>query len=250
MKFIKNLFKGEELEDECSICLQKIYSKEVKILRCNHKLHRKCYEKLLESNCQNKCPLCREDFNQNWNTPLPISNSSERLTLENILNEIGSGVCCSICNNVLDLNEENCTVVKSNSCGCFYHFGCLKDKRRLSLMGNCSCGKDVDFRDVDMLSYLYFLNGYKSIVGEIKQCKCENCNTEGNPKRWGYCSYHNSSITTNIAFALSLQLMTRYVLEDDVKRRMDIFYRILSKLNEWQVGRGENVANLKIRLGL
>lgn len=239
MSFIKNIFKGKELDEECSICLQKIHKKELHTLRCNHKLHEKCYKNLLKSDCVNRCPLCRRDIIENW-----------AINQEDNLENIRSGIYCSICDNELDFNEENCDVIKSNDCGCFYHYGCLKEKRKRGLNGTCGCGQEVNYENVDMLSYLYFLNGYLKIVGKMKCCKFAGCNIEGNPKRWGYCAEHHSMMTTNIAFALSLQIMTRYVMEEEEEKRRKIFYGILSKLNEWGIGRGENVERLRVRLGL
>lgn len=243
MNFIRSFLKIKELDEECSICLQKICEKDVKTLRCNHKLHKKCYRNLLNSDCANKCPLCRCNFMQN------VENNDNEIITNNLGN-MEIIISCSICRNLLVFNEENCDVIKSNICGCFYHYECLKNRRKRGINGICGCGLKVNFEDVDMLSYLYFMNGYLKIVGNITNCKYSGCNVEGNPKRWGYCSNHHSMITTNIAFALCLQLMTRYVNEDKEERRKKIFYKILSKLNEWDVGLGVNVWRLRNRLEL
>ena len=231
MGFFKNIFKGE-LIDECSICLQSIYKKELKKLNCNHNLHKECYKKMMESELEKKCPLCRCPFEKPQ--PEPVE-------------DIYDSCSCGICGGMLILDEARCDVVKSNECRCFFHYGCIKSKRLESQYYQCNCGRRINMEDVDMMSYLYFLDGYKNIVGDIGECKFSGCNMEGNPKRWGYCQYHNPDITTNNAFAKSLQMMVRYVNMGD---REVIFYGILLELNRRNVSVRDSAERLKILLGM
>lgn len=41
----------------CSICFEKLVSKETRIVHCGHEFHHNCIEKWLEK--KNSCPLCR-----------------------------------------------------------------------------------------------------------------------------------------------------------------------------------------------
>jgi len=229
MGFLKKIFKGEKVE-ECSICLQTIYQKDLKILLCNHKLHQNCYEQLLKSDLEKKCPLCRCPFDN----PEPVE-------------DIYDSSPCGICGVRVILDEARCDVVKSNECRCFFHYDCVKIKRMDRKNYLCSCGRLINLEDVDMMSYLYFLDGYKKIVGEFSLCKYNGCHLEGNPKRWGYCQYHNQDLTTNTAFAKSLQMMVRYV---NMGNKEDIFFKILLELNKRQVRIDDRPERLKTFLNL
>lgn len=63
--FNKYIINPEELDDECSICLEKFNSidlekgnNKIVILKCNHKFHYNC----IKNDLIKKCPLCREDI--------------------------------------------------------------------------------------------------------------------------------------------------------------------------------------------
>ena len=49
---------------DCSLCLSDMKSCSVKWLPCGHHLHSKCFDNLINSNCDNKykCPECRQCF--------------------------------------------------------------------------------------------------------------------------------------------------------------------------------------------
>lgn len=44
---------------ECSICLDPLDKNVVKLDNCNHMFHKKCIQKLINTNSNAKCPLCR-----------------------------------------------------------------------------------------------------------------------------------------------------------------------------------------------
>lgn len=44
---------------ECSICLEPLDKNVVKLDNCNHMFHKKCIKKLIKTNSNAKCPLCR-----------------------------------------------------------------------------------------------------------------------------------------------------------------------------------------------
>jgi hypothetical protein len=74
---------------ECSICLEKINTKDEYKLTCNHSFHKKCYRACVFSNNLNifiDCPLCR-GFNYN-NDKLSCNS------LENLRFFCYSGRCC------------------------------------------------------------------------------------------------------------------------------------------------------------
>lgn len=48
---------------ECSICLDPLDKKVVKLDNCNHMFHKKCIKKLVNSDKYAKCPLCRSGNN-------------------------------------------------------------------------------------------------------------------------------------------------------------------------------------------
>jgi len=53
---------NEELEDNCSICLNK-ENKEIMILKCNHNFHSECLQRWFVNN--KKCPICRKELIMN-----------------------------------------------------------------------------------------------------------------------------------------------------------------------------------------
>jgi hypothetical protein len=65
-KIILNLNKNTSLkistiEDECSICLQKIKLNQIiRETKCNHKYHAKCLDRWLEE--KSLCPLCKNNL--------------------------------------------------------------------------------------------------------------------------------------------------------------------------------------------
>jgi hypothetical protein len=69
----------------CSLCLYNMRQRPVKWLPCGHHFHCKCFNKLINSNCDNKfkCPECRKSFNSaipcnsNNNVTSDDNNSSE-----------------------------------------------------------------------------------------------------------------------------------------------------------------------------
>lgn len=206
-------FKKWKKVGECSICYTDIKEKDKKILRCSHILHQNCYEKLLKSDCTKCCPLCRVDFSQ----------KSSHSVLNFVLN-------CGICGEDMDCNESECDIVKSVNCRCFYHLDCIMAKE-----GNfsCSCGMNVNRKETDLLSYLYFTTGYRKIVGEIGNCKNPGCNNRESPKRFGFCDICSRKSASNMSFAIALQILYRYVIGSE--NRIDIFRNILGRIDSRKV---------------
>ncbi|KAF3322969.1 E3 ubiquitin-protein ligase RING1-like protein [Carex littledalei] len=67
LKIIKSREDHEKSEEECSICLEKLFDKEnkdavVKETSCGHKYHGKCIDKWLD--IHGSCPLCRYNMTQ------------------------------------------------------------------------------------------------------------------------------------------------------------------------------------------
>ncbi|XP_078160134.1 E3 ubiquitin-protein ligase MPSR1-like [Carex rostrata] len=66
LKIVKNGEK-EKLEEECAICMEKLFGKEnkeavVKETPCGHRYHGKCIEKWLRKH--RSCPMCRYQMPQ------------------------------------------------------------------------------------------------------------------------------------------------------------------------------------------
>ena len=64
--------KGEELEEECPICYEKLFTGTIKTTSCNHNLCKNCFKTIIEKNYENnlknniyrkpKCPMCRTEI--------------------------------------------------------------------------------------------------------------------------------------------------------------------------------------------
>jgi hypothetical protein len=232
-----------------------MYSKKVKNLICNHKLHIKCYESLISSNYQGSktCPVCRYDINSTIPPPPPSLSSPQPIQRELLDDNFarfgdisflprednssrgGQKIKCSFCKNNIEFNDKICDFVKINDCKCYSnnyaHYECVKKERKKNMIIECNCGIRVNYTNIDLISYLNSVNAFTKIVGDITTCKEKKCTSQGDPKRYGFCEIHNSSISSNTAFAISLRIMLRYIFIDDKIKRAAKFYKILSEIN-------------------
>lgn len=60
---IQAVARGKLARKECPICLQVLSSKKAITTLCNHKFHRECIEKWVETKRKCSCPVCRGDLN-------------------------------------------------------------------------------------------------------------------------------------------------------------------------------------------
>jgi len=191
------------MEDVCSICLDEIKEEECKKLECSHNLHLNCYQKLLFTPGQKKCPLCRCDIFKNKNI-------------------------CEICNFPMNIDPASCDVLVSEECGCIYHYGCLK-KNKIYKCKNCN--KYINTENVHALSYTYFERAHLKWIGPILKCKISSCNQQCNPQRFGYCINHTDALATNKAVVLSFVYVTKFVYEEDPEIRAKIFIKLLEYMH-------------------
>lgn len=192
------------MSETCSICLEEIPQNEIYILKCSHKLHNNCYNSLMKSNGTKKCPLCRTD----------IVNTS----------------CCSLCNQEMNFKYEACEVFLAKDCGCYFHYNCLKREKKRDIF--CvKCEKDINIENIEALSYLYFNEQYVKWIGSYPRCKENDCTWIGNPQRFGYCSKHGITTATNRATMLAFVFFTRFINEDNLEKRQNIFVKIVEYMN-------------------
>ena len=165
--------------EECCICYENIKKDEIIVLPCSHKLDIKCYDKYKESikqriSCSFNCPMCRTPIEQE--------------------------VCqCKICNEILD--KESVNYMKNIKCGCEFHYTCYnenntnyyREKRHKCII----CLEEHNEEDLEVYSYLYFPEGYQLWVNDLKSCRDNNCNNNGNPKSGNYCSLHRKYTVKN-----------------------------------------------------
>ena len=97
----------------------------------------------------------------------------------------------------------------------------------------CSCGMNVNRKDTDLLSYLYFTTGYRKIVGEIGECKNRGCHRQESPKRFGFCDDCSRKSASNMSFAIALQMVYRYI--NVGVNRVEFFRNILGRIDERKV---------------
>ena len=181
---------------ECSICFDEVLSDNSKELLCNHHMHKSCYESFLKSPAQKRCPMCRKDIFKDMNL-------------------------CQICNKEMNINPENCEVIQSNSCGCLFHYHCLKKKKIFF----CSrCINRVNIEHSDLLSYLYFATQHNVIIGDLPNCKKDECKNIGFPSNFGYCNSHSDRKSSNKAIILSFMYFSRFIDEECQEKRNDIFW--------------------------
>jgi hypothetical protein len=58
--------KGEELEEECPICYENLFTGTIKTTICNHNLCKNCFKNIIEKTPnyrKPKCPMCRTELN-------------------------------------------------------------------------------------------------------------------------------------------------------------------------------------------
>jgi len=79
--------KFEEVEYECSICLNIMYEDEFDYkTECNHIFHNECIKEWYKVSNNISCPLCRANKSTE-------ENINDRIILENLRNYICSGYC-------------------------------------------------------------------------------------------------------------------------------------------------------------
>jgi hypothetical protein len=222
MQFIR----GKKLDDDCPICLLPMYSKKVKKLVCNHVLHINCYQSLISSNCNKKCPVCRCDLNVQA-PPVVSASSSPTVSISS------SSVrkICAACKAELEVNKEACDVVKIKECPCYAHYKCIKKMKKEQLKKECHCNKQINTRNIDLIHNGNLEKIYEQIIGKILPCREKSCKTIGCPKLFGYCETHAKEKTTDVVFNLSLQFIIRQMKGENEKERRYLFYQVMTTLS-------------------
>ena len=189
---------------ECSICFDDVIGDNSKELVCNHFMHKTCYDSFLKSPAQKRCPMCRKDIFKDMNI-------------------------CQICRLEMDIRPDVCEVVESSTCGCLFHYRCLKN---VKIFFCRRCTNSVNIEYSDLLSYLYFATQHIKIIGNIPICKKEGCLNIGNPSRFGFCDEHNDNKSSNKAIILSFMYFVRYVNDEDEERKYEIFLELVKYMNK------------------
>ena len=203
-------FRGKKLDDDCPICLLPMYSKKVKKLVCNHVLHTNCYQSLISSNCNKKCPVCRCDLSA---PAAPISH----------------GKTCAICKTPID-NQE----VKIHECSCRTHYTCIRKMRKHNEEKYCNCGRIINPHNIDLLDYTNLSEVFSLVIGETPPCKHKSCKNLGASNRYGFCEDHSRDQVPDAIFALALQFMVRYSRKENKKERRSLFYRVMIILESYK----------------
>jgi hypothetical protein len=217
-------FSGKKLDDDCPICLLPMYSKKVKKLVCNHVLHTNCYQSLISSNANKKCPVCRCDLNAQaapTSPAAPVASSSSSSLRKN----------CAICKTELQVNKEACDVVKIKECPCYSHYKCIKKMRKQQLKKECHCNKNINTRNIDLIHNGNLEKIYEQVIGKILPCREKTCKTIGCPKFYGYCETHAKEKSTDVVFNLSLQFVIRQMKGENEKERRYLFYQVMTTLS-------------------
>lgn len=220
MQFIR----GKKLDDDCPICLLPMYSKKVKKLVCNHVLHTNCYNSLISSDCNKKCPVCRCDLNAQV---APVASSS---SLSSSVRKI-----CAICKTELEVNKDACDVVKITECPCYAHYLCIKKMRKQQEKKECHCNKQINTRNVDLVHNQIFDKIYEQIIGKILPCREKSCKTIGCPKFYGYCETHAKDKSSDAVFYLTLQFIIRQMKGENEKERRYLFYQVMIILSAYNL---------------
>jgi len=218
MQFIR----GKKLDDDCPICLLPMYSKKVKKLVCNHVLHTNCYNSLISSNCNKKCPVCRCDIN----APTPPVASSSSSSVRKI---------CAICKTELEVNKEACDVVRMTECSCYAHYKCIKKIRKDQEKKDCHCNKKINTRNIDLVHNDNLDKIYEQIIGKFLPCREKSCKTIGCPKFYGYCETHAKDKSTDAVFNLTLQFIIRQMKGENEKERRYLFYQVMITLSAYNL---------------
>lgn len=187
---------------ECCICFDDVLD-DGKQLICNHFMHNTCYVSFLKSPAQKKCPMCRKDIFKDMNI-------------------------CQICKLEMNIDPAKCEVIQSNTCGCLFHYHCLKERKTFYCF---RCYNVVNIEFSDFLSYLYFSNFHINVIGAILNCKNEGCRNTGNPSRFGYCQEHSIVTSSNKAIILSFMYFSRFVNEIDDTKKYNILLEIIKYMN-------------------
>jgi len=196
---------------ECSICFEN--TDEIS-LECGHKIHHNCLKKLLKSNAQKKCPMCR----------VPI-------TLEKF-NNVHNFNLCHCCNEKIDLESIN--YIKNLTCGCVFHFNCFNEQLKKEDIKDCrekincpSCRVETDRYYLEAHTYLQFYESMINWVGMPPRCKFKDCRMLSSPRTYFFCKEHLTIQRTNRSFYKGLKYIFKYASTLDEKDRMEIFCKIV-----------------------
>lgn len=235
MQFIR----GKKLDDDCPICLLPMYSKKVKKLVCNHVLHTNCYQSLISSNCNKKCPVCRCDLN----APAPAAPAA--LAAPTALAAPAAPTAsalslsvrkiCAICKTELEVNKEACDVVRMTECSCYLHYKCIKKMRNKQEKKECHCNKKINTRKIVLVHNDNLNKIYEKIIGKILPCREKSCKTIGCPKLYGYCETHAKDKSTDAVFNLTLQFIIHQMKEENEKERRYLFYQVMIILDAYKL---------------
>ncbi len=204
------------MEENCPICQDNIGFDGIKVLSCSHKMHKVCYKKMLYCCSQKKCPVCRNEI---------VEDEME----------------CGCCLRVIDIRPEMCNVLKSEDCGCLFHYNCVKSGRRIECK---NCDRIIDTERVIGLTYVYFDNAFKNWVGRYYECMQNGCVLNGNPRYDGYCVNHKRREASNNAIILSLKYFVKYVYESDGYTKYLIFLKLIQYMNKYYKNSDINSVNL------
>lgn len=189
----------------CSICLDDVLKEEEHKLECSHVLHQNCYSSLMRSPANKKCPMCRCDILKNLNI-------------------------CMICNGEMNLDPNECEILRATDCNCLFHFHCLKQRRSIYCL---RCDKNINTENVEALTYYRFETSHLKWIGPFNKCKIPGCKHNGNPGKFGYCDLHNESKSTNKAIILAYAYFIKFIYEDEPGNRASIFINLIEYMNSY-----------------
>ena len=216
-------------DDICSICLEDYNNNRIK-LECHHCLHKDCLKRLINSQNEKKCPLCRNDLTEEF-----INQIFEK-----------EFTTCSLCQKEISQEKSDMDNVSLMSCGCNFHFNCWKEHlekyfifekdSEIIIPFNCNincpnCQEEQPFYNVNSRDYSYLYNGHLTWIGEIESCRHKYCVYNGNPLRYGYCSIHAKHKASNKAIKNTLRFMVKMGSYWSYEKKNKLFYKILRKLD-------------------
>ena len=202
---------------ECSICFEE--KPDLK-LGCGHKIHQDCFKKLLKSNIPKKCPMCRYEFDYSFYCNLLNVNN------------------CDICNQ--QINVDAVSFVKNTTCGCIYHFNCLRqsfiEKNIIDTRTylNCPCcTTEFNRETLETKSFTMFVDGFFSWVGTPPQCRhiSKNgvrCDDYASPRKYYLCNTHcdENHVRSNRSYEMALTYIFKFAFSVPEDLRLKYFCRI------------------------
>jgi hypothetical protein len=99
----------------------------------------------------------------------------------------------------------------------------------------CNCGRKIDTRAIDLLDYTNLSEVFSFVVGEMPPCKDKKCKKMGSPNCYGFCEDHSRNKVSDPIFALALQFMVRYSMNENKKERRSLFYRVMIILESYKL---------------